>query len=442
MAVGIRIALGEQDGCSDGAERMRRRTLTSPYDAERDRDDERGDRQQGEGEGEGGEVERSQIGHRDQPERRQHELQQLLESVHHVTDDTSGWLRRSLGSMSDLRELLGIRHPILLGAFGGMSSVALTAAVSESGGLGAYGLYGYDGARIRETAADLRRATDKPFALNIWLPTGDEALPGPQHSVFAQALEPFYEAVGVEVPHRPERYLPSLEEQLEAIWDAAPAALSVVFGVPSAEVVAEAHRRGMRVIGTATTVAEAVALEAGGVDAVIASGAEAAGHRVSFLRPAEESLVGTIALVPQVVDAVSVPVIAAGGIADRRGVAAALALGASGVQVGTAFLATAQSAATDAHRAAIRATAADETVLTRAMSGRLARGVRNRAVRAIEASGTIAPFPMQNWLTGRFRAAAGEQNLGELQSLWLGQAAPLARHDDARAVFEELLAGV
>lgn len=442
MAVGIRIALGEQDGCSDGAERMRCRTLTSPDDAERDRDDERGDRQQGEGEGEGGEVERSQIGHRDQSERRQHELQQLLESVHHVTDDTSGWLRRSLGSMSDLRELLGIRHPILLGAFGGMSSVALTAAVSESGGLGAYGLYGYDGARIRETAADLRRATDKPFALNTWLPTGDEALPGPQHSVFAQALEPFYEAVGVEVPHRPERYLPSLEEQLEAIWDAAPAALSVVFGVPSAEVVAEAHRRGVRVIGTATTVAEAVALEAGGVDAVIASGAEAAGHRVSFLRPTEESLVGTIALVPQVVDAVSVPVIAAGGIADRRGVAAALALGASGVQVGTAFLATAQSAATDAHRAAIRATAADETVLTRAMSGRLARGVRNRAVRAIEASGTIAPFPMQNWLTGRFRAAAGEQNLGELQSLWLGQAAPLARHDDARAVFEELLAGV
>lgn len=349
---------------------------------------------------------------------------------------------RSLEGMSDLRDLLGIRHPIFLGAFGGLSSVALTAAVSDAGGLGAYGLYGYDGGRIRSTAAALRAATDRPFALNIWLPTGDEVEPGPQHTVFAQALEPFYEAVGVDVPARPERYLPPLDEQLDALWDAAPAALSVVFGVPSGEIVEEAHRRGIRVIGTATTVAEAVALEAGGVDAIIASGAEAAGHRVSFLRSAEESLVGTFALVPQVVDAVAVPVIAAGGIADRRGVAAAFALGAQGVQVGTAFLATTQSAATDAHRAAIHDTAADASVLTRAMSGRLARGARNRAVRAIEASGTIARFPMQNWLTGKFRAAAGEQNLGELQSLWLGQAAPLARLDDAAEVYDELVAGL
>ncbi|MGM7680144.1 NAD(P)H-dependent flavin oxidoreductase [Microbacterium sp. A94] len=344
--------------------------------------------------------------------------------------------------MGDLHEVLGIQHPILLGAFGGLSSVALTAAVSEAGGLGAYGLYGYDGDRIRSTATELRAATDKPFALNIWLPTGDEVAPGPQHMVFAQALEPFYEAVGVEVPARPDRYLPPLDEQLDAIWDAAPAVLSVVYGVPSGDVVEEAHRRGIRVVGTATTVAEAVVLAGAGVDAVIASGAEAAGHRVSFLRTPEQSLVGTFVLVPQVVDAVSIPVIAAGGVADRRGVAAALALGASGVQVGTAFLATRESAANDAHRAAIRRTAADESVLTKAMSGRLARGVRNRTVRAIEASGTIAPFPMQNWLTGCFRAEAGKQNLGELQSLWLGQGAPLARWDAADKVFAELVAGL
>ncbi|MCT1365417.1 MULTISPECIES: nitronate monooxygenase family protein [unclassified Microbacterium] len=339
-------------------------------------------------------------------------------------------------------ELLGVENPIVLGAFGGTSSVELTAAVSAAGGLGSYGLYGYDGDRIREVGAELHRATDRPFALNIWLPLGDEAVPNPQHTVFAQALEPFYEAVGVPVPARPERYMPDLDEQLDAVWEVAPAVLSVVFGVPSPAVVAEARDRGIRVVGTATTVAEAVALAEAGVDAVVASGAEAAGHRVSFLRPATESLVGTIALVPQVVDAVDVPVIAAGGIADRRGVAAAFALGASGVQVGTAFLATAESAATAAHRDAIRTTAADETVLTKAMSGRLARGARNRAVRAIEASDTIAPFPMQNWLTGRFRAAAGEQNLGELQSLWMGQAAPLARGTTAAEVFAELAAGV
>ncbi|GGM58961.1 NAD(P)H-dependent flavin oxidoreductase [Microbacterium saperdae] len=344
--------------------------------------------------------------------------------------------------MSDLRALVGIEHPIVLGPFGGLSSVPLTAAVSEAGGLGSFGLYGYDGERILQTGAQLRAATSKPFALNIWLPLGDEVVPNAQHAIFAQALQPFFEAVGEELPARPDAYLPSLDEQLEAIWDVAPAVLSVVFGVPSEALIEEAHRRGITVVGTATTVAEAVALAEGGVDAIVATGSEAAGHRVSFLRAAEESLVGTFPLVPQVVDAVDVPVIAAGGISDRRGVAAAFALGAQGAQVGTAFLATAESAINDAHREAIRRTAADETVLTRAMSGRLARGARNRTVRAIEASGTIAPFPLQNWLTGRFRAAAGQQNLGELQSLWMGQAAPLARYGTAAEAFAELVQGV
>jgi nitronate monooxygenase len=344
--------------------------------------------------------------------------------------------------MTDLRELLGIRHPIVLAPFGGLSSVALTAAVSEAGGLGSYGLYGYDGERIRSTVAALRDATAAPFALNIWLPTGDEVTPGAEHDGYAAALDTFFAEVGIERPAAPERYLPSLDEQLDAIWEAAPAVLCVVFGVPSASVVEEAHRRGIRVVGTATTVAEAVALADGGVDAVVATGSEAAGHRVSFLRPAEDSLVGLVSLVPQVVDAVDVPVIAAGGIADRRGVAAAFALGASGVHVGTSFLATTESAANAPHRAAIHSTAADASVLTRAMSGRLSRGAPNRAVREIEASGAIAPFPAQNWLTGRFRAVAGPRGMGELQSLWLGQSAPLARGGSAAEVFAELLAGV
>lgn len=344
--------------------------------------------------------------------------------------------------MSDLRELLGIRHPIVLAPFGGLSSVALTAAVSEAGGLGSYGLYGYDGERIRETVAALRAQTSAPFAVNVWLPTGDEVEPGAEHDAYAAGLADFFDEVGIAPPARPERYLPSLEEQLEAIWETAPAVLSVVFGTPSGALVEGAHSRGIRVIGTATTVAEARALDSAGVDAIVATGMEAAGHRVSFLRPAEDSLVGLISLLPQVADAVRVPVIAAGGIADRRGVAAAFALGASGVQVGTSFLATAESAANDAHRAAIRSTAADESVLTRAMSGRLSRGAPNRAVREIEASSAIAPFPAQNWLTGRFRAVAGQREMGELQSLWLGQSAPLARRRTAAEVFAELVAGV
>ncbi|GAB6856626.1 NAD(P)H-dependent flavin oxidoreductase [Microbacterium xylanilyticum] len=344
--------------------------------------------------------------------------------------------------MSALTDLLGIRTPVILGPFGGLSSVPLTAAVSDAGGLGSYGLYGYDSDRIRTTIAELRAATRAPFAVNIWLPTGDEVAPGPEHDGYAAALAPFFAEVGAEPPARPERYLPPLEEQADAILEAAPPVLSVVFGVPSPALVDEAHRRGIRVVGTATTVAEARVLAEGGVDAIVATGAEAAGHRVSFLGPAEESLVGLFSLLPQVVDAVSVPVIAAGGIADRRGVAAAFALGAQGVQVGTAFLGTAESAANAAHRDAIRATPAEGTVLTRAMSGRLARGARNRAVAEIEGAGSIAPFPAQNWITGRFRTPAGEQNRGDLQSLWMGQSAPLARYGTAAEAFAELAAGV
>lgn len=342
-----------------------------------------------------------------------------------------------------LRDVLNIDVPIVLGPFGGLSSIDLTATVSEQGGLGSYGLYGYPPERIHDTIARLRAATARPFAVNLWLPTGDEVTPeqvdlGPSLA----ALAPLYAAAGVSPPDAPSAFLPDIDGQLEAVMDAAPAVLSVVYGVPGPEVVAQAREHGIRVMGTATSVAEAVALDDAGVDAIVASGAEAAGHRVSFLRAAEHSLVGTFALVPQVVDAVRAPVIAAGGIADRRGVAAAFALGAAGVQVGTAFLRTAQSAATGAHRQAIASAADTDTVLTRAMSGRLARGIPNRAMRAIETAGVIAPFPAQNWLTGIFRAEAGRRGDGDLVSLWAGQSAALATLDDAYDVFRELQAGL
>lgn len=342
-----------------------------------------------------------------------------------------------------LADLFGIDAPIVLGPFGGLSSVELTAAVSGAGGLGSYGLYGYSADRISDTIAALRSATDRPFAVNVWLPTGDEVTPADvELAPVIEALAPLYDELGLPHPSPPAEFLPDIDAQLTAIMDAAPAVLSVVYGVPSERVVAAAHSRGIRIIGTATTVAEAVALAQSGVDAVVASGAEAAGHRVSFLASPEDSLVGTLALVPQVVDAVDLPVIAAGGIADRRGVAAAFALGAVGVQIGTAFLRTRQSAATEAHRRAIAEAPDTGTVLTRAMSGRLARGIPNRAMRTIETAGVIAPFPAQNWLTGQFRAEAGRRGDGDLVSLWAGQAASLATRDDAVDVFAELAAGL
>jgi nitronate monooxygenase len=341
-----------------------------------------------------------------------------------------------------LQRALGIDVPIVLGPFGGLSSVELAATVSDRGGLGSYGLYGYTPDRIRDTIRALREATRNPFAVNLWVPTGDEVTPGEVDLAPTMAhSRSLFDAAGVEIPEPPEQFLPPFEEQAEAVIDAGAPVLSLVYGVPPSAVLAAARARGIPVIGTATTVAEAVALSDAGVDAIVATGAEAAGHRVSFLAPPEHSLVGTFALVPQVVDAVDVPVIAAGGIADRRGVAASFALGASGVQVGTAFLRTLQSAAAPSHRAAIAAATDTTTVLTRAMSGRLARGIPNRAMGTLE-EGPVAPFPAQNWLTGQFRAPAATADQGELLSLWAGQAAPLATRDDADQVFDELQAGL
>ncbi|PJJ71315.1 nitronate monooxygenase [Diaminobutyricimonas aerilata] len=344
--------------------------------------------------------------------------------------------------MNDLTGLVGVDVPIVLGPFGGMSSVALTARVSGLGGLGSFGLYGYSADRIRATVGALREATPRPFAVNLWLGVTEPEPTAEEWERHVEALRPLLEEMGVTPPPMPERFLPTFEEQWEAVLDTAPHVVSFVFGVPSVAAVEEAHRRGIVVIGTATTVDEAVALHDGGVDAVVASGFESAGHRGSFLRPVPESLVGTFALVPQMVDAVPIPVIAAGAVADRRGVAAAFALGAHGVQAGTAFLATQESAVAPGHRRAIAGTPAHGTVLTRAMSGRFARGVPNRAVRSIEERDAIAPFPIQNWLTAHFRAEAARRNEPELLSLWMGQAAALARHEHAHEVFAELVAGL
>lgn len=342
-----------------------------------------------------------------------------------------------------LTELLGIDVPIILGPFGGVSSVALTAAVSDGGGLGSFGLYGFDAAAIEKTAAALRAATARPFALNLWVPTGTEAteLPPADFERHVGILKPYFDELDLPLPDMPDRYLPDYGEQVAATLAARPAVVSFVFGVPAPEVVEAAHRLGIKVLGTATTVAEAVALAAGGVDAVVASGMESGGHRVSFLAPAGESLVGTFALVPQVADAIGIPVIAAGGIADRRGVAAAFALGADGVQVGTAFLATGESAAVPAYRSMLRSPAAGTTVLTRSMSGRLARGIPNRLTAELEDPALVAPFPVQNWLTGKFRPQAAAAGATDLMSLWAGQAAPLLRHNTAAEVLAELVAG-
>ncbi len=337
--------------------------------------------------------------------------------------------------------LLNIELPIVLAPFGGLSSVELTAKVSQKGGLGSYGLYGYDADRIAVTARELSATTQQPYALNLWLPLdGSEEVHATdqEFAAYLEVLRPYFDELQLPVPSRPASYLPSFDDQMAAVFEARPAVVSFVFGIPPAQVLDRAHDLGILVIATATTVDEAIALNGAGVDAIVATGSEAGGHRVSFLRAPEDSLIGTLALVPQVVDAVSVPVVASGGIADGRGLAAALVLGAGAAQIGSAFLATRQSAAAPVYRTALTSEAARRTVFTRALSGRLARGIPNRITDDLGSS-EVAPFPIQNWLTGQFRPTAAERGIGELMSLWAGQGSPLIAHADAEQLIDALI---
>ncbi len=344
-----------------------------------------------------------------------------------------------------LAKRLGLAAPIVQGPFGsGLSSVELTAAVSESGGLGSFGVHHLEAGGIRKVASAIRTRTNRPFALNLWIPHEDSEDPRLGDEAFENAiatLRPYYEELGVPVPSRPVRFTPPYAEQIDALLDVKPAVFSFVFGVPAPEVLARCRELGIVTVATVTSVEEAQVVERAGVDAVVASGFEAGGHRISFLRAAEESLTGTLSLVPMVVDAVRIPAIAAGGIADGRGIAAALCLGAQAVQVGTAFLACDESAAPEVHRNALRSPEARDTALTRAFTGRLARGIKNRFIQERRAHESELPrYPVQAWLTSRYRQAAVERERSDLLPLWSGQSAPLIRHRKARELFEALVA--
>lgn len=347
---------------------------------------------------------------------------------------------------TEVSRRLQLHAPIIQGPFGsGLSSVALTRAVSEAGGLGSFGVHHLQGEDILQTAAAIRAATAKPFALNLWLPHASEQgeLDDVQFTRTLALFRPYFEELGLALPTRPASNWPGYEEQVEALLQARPAVFSFVYGIPSAEVLEQCRARGILTLGAATTVEEAQALEAAGVDMLVASGCEAGGHRVAFLRPAEEGLVGSMALIPQVVDSVRIPVIAAGGIADGRGIAAALFLGAQGVQIGTAFLACRESGASALHRQALFSPQARHTALTRAFSGRLARGIRNRLLEELAAHQTALPgYPAQGWFASTLKPAALAQQRDDLLALWCGQAAPLLQHQTALELWSSLLTQV
>lgn len=339
---------------------------------------------------------------------------------------------------SDFRSRFEMTIPVVLAPMGGgPSTPELTAAVSNAGGLGSLAAAYSSPERIQQDIAKIRELTKRPFAVNLFSPSRLPQ-PGSADSV-GEFLRPYHERLGLKAPELPQRPMEDFDEQINVIVKAAPQIVSFTFGLLPQQVTDRLKAQGIYLIGTATTVEEARQLEQAGVDAVAAQGSEAGAHRGTFAVEAEEALIGTMALVPQVVDAVKVPVIASGGIMDGRGIVAALALGASAVQMGTAFLLCKEAGTSAAYREALRQAREDQTTLTRAFSGKMARGLRNEFIARWNASGLMhLPYPWQNAFTQPMRRAAAQAKQAGLLSLWAGQGVRMIRECSAEELMKHL----
>ncbi|MBD0257853.1 MAG: nitronate monooxygenase [Cytophagales bacterium] len=339
---------------------------------------------------------------------------------------------------------LGVRYPILQGPFGGnLSTVELTATMSNLGGLGGYGAYGLSPQEIYEVDKQIRAATDKPYNLNLWVSDTDAVdgtVPDAQYERVKAQFKPYFDEAGIELPPKPAPFKSRFEDQVQVVLDIRPKVFSFMFGAPSSDILEACRRRGIILVGAATTLDEAIFLENAGVDMIIASGFEAGGHRPSFLAPAEQSLTGSFVLLQLIREKVNVPVIAAGGIANGRGVAAALTLGADAAQVGTAFLACEESGALPVHRAALFSEAARYTTLSRAFTGRLGRGLTTPFAKAMtgKESGML-PFPLQTTFMSSLRKAAIERQKHDMVLFWGGQIAPILKHTKAARLMQSLV---
>src|SRR5260221_491259 len=326
---------------------------------------------------------------------------------------------------------LGINYPIVQGPLGGLSSQKLTAAVSNFGGLGSFGALNLSPAEIKDVIAQIRVLTSKPFSVNLWVSMEDDGAGMSNDAVYTRGLAPlasyFAELNAPHPEYKP--YSPiKFEDQARMLLDERVPVFSFIFGIPPKEILDECRAKGIVTIGTATTPDEAVALQNAGVDVIVGSGFEAGGHRGSFLRAAEDSVTGTLSLIPRIVDVVDVPVIAAGGIADARGVIAVFALGAEAVQMGTTFLTCEESGASRIHREALMQRKAEYTGLTKAFTGRLARGINNRLMSELNQKGAeILPYPLQRVLVRNLSIAAEAAGRADLLTVLARQSANRSR---------------
>lgn len=337
--------------------------------------------------------------------------------------NVSGWPDRRL------LDLLGIELPILQAPMAGAQASALTIAIAEAGGLGALPCAMLSPERIREEVAAIRESTSRPFNLNFFCHPPPR-VDAERDAAWQTRLASYYAELGLDpsaVPSGASRR-PFDAVTCELVEELRPAVVSFHFGLPDEDLRKRVRTTGAKILASATTVAEARWLEANGCDVVVAQGFEAGGHRGTFLGGGVETQVGTLALVPQVVDAVSAPVVAAGGIADGRGIAAAFALGASGVQIGTAYLRCPETTISNVHRRALAQVADDGTALTNVFTGRPARGIVNRLIDEVgPMSGTVPDFPLAAAAVALLRSASEAAASPDFAPMWAGQAASLGR---------------
>lgn len=326
-----------------------------------------------------------------------------------------------------LCDRLGIRLPIIQAPMASAATPAMAAAVSKAGALGSLGAaYSQPEAMLRDAEA-VRTLTDRPFNVNLFLSPQPAPVDAAAQRGALDAVAGYYCSLGLPAPE-PVRapYAPDLEAQLRAIEAIRPAVFSCHLGDLPAERVRRLQSQGIKVGGSANCVAEAERLETLGVDFIVAQGAEAGGHRGSYLRNPYESMTGTLPLVRMIVRRVKTPVVAAGGIMDGAGIAAALALGAQGAQLGTAFLPCPESAASRVHKETLLAAREDDTAVTEKFSGKPARGLVNRFMREMRDAPQLA-FPAQNVLIAPLRQASGKANNPDFVAMWAGQGAAMAR---------------
>ena len=343
-----------------------------------------------------------------------------------------------------LQTLLGIERPIIQAPMAGVQDSALSIAVSNAGGLGSLPCAMLSTDALLKELTTLQAQTSKPYNLNFFCHTPPPPQPE-QEAAWHKILTPYYKEYGLDIqaiPAGPERR-PFSCETADIVEAFKPPVVSFHFGLPEKRLLARVKNWGSKVIASATTIEEALFLEAAGVDAIIAQGLEAGGHRGNFLSNDLNKQMGTFALLPQIVKAVKLPVIAAGGIIDAEGIAATMALGAVGVQMGTAYLLCHESTTSVLHRAALKSDAACHTALTNVFSGRPARGIVNRAISELGPINYSAPvFPLASAAMAPLRTAAEKQGREEFSPLWCGQNASDCRKVSAAELTLSLAAGL